>query len=87
MNLGFEKASVEDIKGGNPKENSKIILDILRGKKGSARDIVVINSAAALYVGEIVDTLKEGVEKSEYLIDSGLAYKKYLEICNKVSIF
>ncbi len=49
---GIEKASYEDISGGTPKENADIILDILKGKKGRKRDIVVLNSAAALYVGK-----------------------------------
>lgn len=80
---GIKKASLNDIGGGNPKENSKIILDILKGKRSSKRDIVVLNSAAALYVGEIVDSIEEGIIKANYLIDSGLAYKKYIQLSNK----
>ncbi|TGY40934.1 anthranilate phosphoribosyltransferase [Clostridium sartagoforme] len=82
-NLGIKKASLKDISGGNPKENSKIILDILKGNKGPKRDIVVLNSAAALYVGEIVDSIEEGIIKAKFLIDSGLAYKKYIQLSNK----
>lgn len=80
MEYGFDIANLEDIKGGTPKENAEIILDILKGKKGPKRDIVLLNSGAALYVAEIVDSLEEGIEKARYLVDSGLSYKKYEDL-------
>lgn len=78
--LGFKKAKIEDIAGGTPSENAKIIIDILKGVKGPKRDIVVINAGAALYTAEIVDSLEEGIIKSNALIDSGDAYRKYEEL-------
>lgn len=78
--LGFKKAKIEDIAGGTPKENAKIIIDILKGAKGPKRDIVAINSGAALYTAEIVDSLEEGIMKANALIDSGDAYRKYEEL-------
>jgi anthranilate phosphoribosyltransferase len=78
--FGIKKATLEDIKGGDAKENSKIILRVLKGEKGAPRDIVVINSGAALYVAKIVDSLEEGIKKANELIDSGVAYKKYEEL-------
>jgi len=80
--LGFKKASLEEIKGGEAKENSEIILRVLKGEKGAPRDIVVINSGAALYVAKITDSLEEGIKKAAELIDSGTAYKKYEELAN-----
>jgi len=80
--LGFKKATLEDIKGGDAKENSKIILSVLKGEKGAPRDIVVINSGAALYVAKITDSLEEGIKKAIELIDSGAAYEKYEELTN-----
>jgi len=78
--FGIKKATLEDIKGGDAKENSQIILSVLKGEKGAPRDIVVINSGAALYVAKIVDSLEEGIKKANELIDSGVAYKKYEEL-------
>lgn len=78
--LGFKKAKIEDIAGGTPRDNAKIIIDILKGAKGPKRDIVVINSGAALYTAEIVDSLEEGIIKASTLIDSGDAYRKYEEL-------
>src|SRR3989337_2515914 len=46
--LGFDRCAPEDLKGGGPDENAEIILGILNGRKGPARDIVIINAAAAI---------------------------------------
>ena len=80
--LGFKKATLEEIKGGEAKENAEIILKVLKGEKGAPRDIVVLNSGAALYVAKITDSLEEGIRKAAELIDSGAAYKKYEELAN-----
>lgn len=78
--FGIRRAKLEDIKGGTPEENGEIILKILQGEKGAKRDIAVLNTAAALYVGKAAESLKEGVVLAEKLIDSGAALKKYKEL-------
>ncbi|MFH1683899.1 MAG: anthranilate phosphoribosyltransferase [Candidatus Margulisiibacteriota bacterium] len=79
--FGIEKASKEDIKGGSADENAKIALEILKGKaKGSKRNMVLINAAAAIYVGGKAKDLKEGFKLAEKSIDSGAAYKKLEEM-------
>lgn len=78
--LGFKKATLEDIQGGEAKENSQIIINVLKGEKGAKRDIVVLNAGAALYVAKITDSLEEGIKKAAELIDSGIAYEKYKEL-------
>lgn len=80
--FGFNKSNIEDIKGGTPKENAETIIEILKGAQGPKRDIVVLNSAAALYSAEIVDSIEDGVKMAEELIDSNKAYKKYLELAS-----
>lgn len=77
---GITLANTEEIKGGTPKENAEIIKEVLKGKMGPQRDIVVLNSAAALYAAEIVDSLNEGINKAKELIDSKKAYEKYKEL-------
>lgn len=81
-NIGIKKANLEDLKGGDAKENSEIILAVLRGEIGAPRDIVVLNAGAALYVAELVDSLESGIEKAKELIDSGVAYEKYKELAS-----
>jgi anthranilate phosphoribosyltransferase len=78
--FGIDKARLEDIKGGDAKENSEIILKVLKGEKGAPRDIVALNAGAALYVAELAASLEEGIMKANDLIDSGAAYEKYKEL-------
>lgn len=80
IKYGIEKAELKDIAGGTPKENASVILKVLQGEKGARRDIVILNSAAALYVAKIVDTLEEGIILANELIDSGKAFNKYKEL-------
>ncbi|MDK2880021.1 MAG: anthranilate phosphoribosyltransferase [Thermoanaerobacteraceae bacterium] len=77
--LGIPLAKPEEIAGGDSSYNARVILDVLQGKKGPQRDVVVLNSAAALYVGEVAEDLKEGVQMAQNLIDSGAAYEKLNE--------
>jgi len=65
-----------DIMGGSPEENARITREILQGKKGGQRDIVVLNAAAAIVVGEKARTLKDGVRVAQQSLDSGAAAEK-----------
>ncbi|HHW57628.1 MAG TPA: anthranilate phosphoribosyltransferase [Clostridia bacterium] len=80
QDYGIPYAKLEDLRGEDAKENAEIILNILKGEKGPKRDIVLLNTAAALYVGKVVEDLKEGIKLASYLIDTGLALDKLLEI-------
>ncbi|MBU1194641.1 MAG: anthranilate phosphoribosyltransferase [Proteobacteria bacterium] len=65
-----------DLKGGDVKENAAITLGILKGEKGPKRDIVVLNSGAALMAAQQVQTIKQGIVMAKESIDSGNALKK-----------
>ncbi|MCM8789816.1 MAG: anthranilate phosphoribosyltransferase [Candidatus Omnitrophica bacterium] len=82
--LGFKKSKAEDLLGGNVSDNAKIMLDILKGAKGAKRDIVVLNSAAAIYTADKAPSIKEGIGLACESIDSGEALKK-LELLKKYS--
>jgi anthranilate phosphoribosyltransferase len=71
--FGIEKGSPEDLRGGDAKENARIILEVLGGERGAHRDIVIANAGAAIYVGEKVHNLGSGFEKAKISIDSGMA--------------
>lgn len=77
---GIAKAELKDIAGGTPEENAKTIIDILNGTKGPKRDIVVLNTAAALFAAEIVDSIEDGIKMANQLIDSKKAIQKYNEL-------
>lgn len=84
---GFKLASKEDLTGKDAEENAKIILGIFNGEKGPKRDIVVLNSAAALYVGKVASCIEEGIEIAQEIIDSKKALKKLNEFVDMTNSF
>ena len=71
--LGLSRASLKELKGGDPKENVEITRSILRGEGGPRRDVVLLNAAAALMVGGKTQDLREGLVLAAEVIDSGAA--------------
>ena len=71
--FGLKKADSAGIKGGTPRENAATIMCILDGEKGAPRDIVVINTAAALIAADAAKDRKEAVKIAEKSIDSHYA--------------
>lgn len=82
--FGLERGKRDDLIGGDKDENAKIFMQILNGKKGPKRDIVIINSAAAIVIAGKTDDLRTGAEMAKDALDSGRALKK-LEDIKKVS--
>lgn len=74
--LGLCRYELKDIKGGDAKVNAEITLNILRGKDGPQRLMVIVNAAAALVVGGIAKDMRDGIEIAAETIDSGAALKK-----------
>ena len=82
--FGIGRGKREDLVGGDKTENAEITRRILEGEKGTKRDIVLINTAAALMVAGRSTDIKTAVILAEETIDSGSALKKLEEI-KKVS--
>lgn len=75
--FGLKRYPKEDIVGGTPAENAQITLNILSGKEhGAKRDIVLLNSACAIYCTGAVSSIEEGLEMARDSIDSGKALAK-----------
>lgn len=74
--FGLSRATLAEIQGGDAKQNSEIILEVLRGDRGPKRDIVLLNAAAAFLASSRVLNLQEGVDLAGESIDSGEALKK-----------
>jgi len=74
--FGFKEATLSEIKGGTPEENAGILRRILNGEKGPLRDVVVMNTAAAVFAGNRASDLKEGAKFAEEAIDCGQAREK-----------
>jgi anthranilate phosphoribosyltransferase len=76
--VGVQRATLAALKGGDPEHNAEAIRAVLAGRRDAFRDIVVLNSAAALVVAGKAKDLKQGAEMAVASIDSGKA-KKALE--------
>jgi anthranilate phosphoribosyltransferase len=71
--FGIAPAQLTDIAGGDPHYNARIIREVLKGEHGAARDIVLLNAAAAIYVGGQARDLHEGIRSAAASIDFGSA--------------
>lgn len=79
--FGLSRVSFEQVRGGSPKDNARILREVIQGcDKGPRRDLVLINAAAAMYVGGKVDSLYEGLELAAFVVDSGKALRKLEEL-------
>jgi anthranilate phosphoribosyltransferase len=73
---GLNPVSEEEVPGGSVEENAKICLDVLDGNPGPARDMVLLNSGAALLAAGLAADLGEGIEMAGNAVDSGRARRK-----------
>ena len=74
--FGLKRRSSEEVKGGTAEKNSRIILNILKGKKDAKREIVLLNAACLFIAAEKAGDFREGIKVAEEVIDSGKALKK-----------
>ncbi len=74
--LGLKTCRLEDLHGGSADESASIVRAILQGKTGPARDVVLLNSGAALYVSGKAESLAHGMRLAAESIDSGKARQK-----------
>jgi len=74
---GLGRASSSDaIRGGTPEQNARTLAGILEGAEGPARDIVLLNAAAAIAAGGLADTVADAVRIAAESVDSGRAMAK-----------
>jgi len=71
--VGLSRAEPDQLRGGDPAHNAQAIRELLDGRPGAYRDIVLLNTAGALLVAEAAETLREGVEQAAAAIDDGRA--------------
>ena len=74
--FGIPTAKREDLAGGDPAENAAMVREVLSGRKGPKRDIVLLNAAAAIVAGQKARDLKDGLAVAAQSIDSGEAQRK-----------
>jgi len=70
---GLARCDFAKLKGDDPTTNAVALREVLSGAPGAFRDIVLLNSAAALIIADRVTSLKDGVARAAQAIDSGMA--------------
>ena len=87
-NLGFSRVSPEAIKVNTIEENLSALNSVLTGEQGPYRDVVLVNAAAALLIGEKVNSLEDGIGLAAESIDNGCALttlRAFVETSQKLS--
>ncbi|MBM3229622.1 anthranilate phosphoribosyltransferase, partial [Candidatus Parvarchaeota archaeon] len=74
--FGINKSGLDSLRVAGAAQSATVINSVLSGKEGPARDIVLMNSAAAIYVSGLAASLKNGFEMAQASIDSGKAFEK-----------
>ena len=69
--VGLTKAAPGALRGGSAADNARIIVDVLDGKPGPARDVTVLNAGAALFVAGQAASIREGMNQAAQAIDRG----------------
>lgn len=76
--FGLARCSIEDLQVKSAGQSAAVIRRVFAGEPGPARDVVLLNAGAAIYVADRAPTIAAGMEKARSAIDSGAA-KRLLE--------
>jgi len=80
--FGLRTGSIDHLRGGSAEENAGLIRSVLDGsRRDEARDLILINAAAALYVTGNEDSLPAAVLRAAHSIDSGSAASRLETFC------
>jgi len=74
--FGLERAGIGTLMVSGAQESVAIMTDILNGRKGPPRDIVLLNSGCAIYAANRANSIAEGIRLAEESLDSGRALEK-----------
>ncbi len=74
--FGLATHALKDIQIQNAEQSKAMVMAVLNGELGAAREIVLLNAGAAIYVAGIAESLKAGIEKAIEMIDSKAALAK-----------
>lgn len=85
--FGLKTASLDDIRVATAEESLTMVKDVLSGQQGTARDIVCLNSGAAIYVAGLADSHADGVNKAQQAIDSGAAAQRLQQLIDLTNSF
>ena len=73
QDYGLARARADELAGGTPEENAEAMRQLFAGAHGAYRDIVMLNSAAALIVADHAQDIAEGLQQADQALSSGAA--------------
>jgi len=86
QDFGLKKCRLSDLKGGDVRRNSEILLNIIKGKeKGPMRDVVLLNTAFLLNAAGVTKNIKEGIELARKTIEKGTCWRRFNEVLEAVN--
>jgi anthranilate phosphoribosyltransferase len=71
--IGLPKAAPDALRGGGSQDNARIVTAVLAGSRGAARDVVLLNAGASLFIAGEVMSVKDGLARAAAAIDRGEA--------------
>ncbi|MEZ5718343.1 MAG: anthranilate phosphoribosyltransferase [Burkholderiaceae bacterium] len=81
--FGLGMASNRALKVDTPDQSRDLLLGVLKGDTGAARDIVCLNAGVALYAANVTATMLEGIAQARAAIDSGAALAKLEQLVTR----
>lgn len=78
--FGITRWSTDAVRGGTVEANVRMAQGVLDGERGPARDVVLLNAGAALYMAGITDSIEAGIGRAADELDSGRAQAKVKQI-------
>jgi anthranilate phosphoribosyltransferase len=78
--FGMPLHDINSIRVENAQHSSEIIIGLLSGETGPARDIVLLNAGAAIYVSGLAADMQAGIAQAVHAIDSGAALNKLQQL-------
>jgi anthranilate phosphoribosyltransferase len=76
IDFGLPLGDLNDITAEDPQDSLNLIQKALDGKDGAAKNIIAINSGAAIYVCGLADSLQDGIDKAIEILNNGSAHQK-----------
>lgn len=78
--FGIQRTDMSAVRVQDAVQSKDMLLSVLDGQPGAARDIVLLNAGAAIYVGGLAQTLGEGISKAREVVESGQAKAKLRQL-------
>ncbi len=74
--FGIQRWTTDALRGGTVEANVQVANDVLAGERGPSRDVVLLNTGAALYMAGVADSIRSGIAQAADELDSGRARRK-----------